>query len=123
MGKKKERGTEKGHIKVKVKTNVRPKAKEKERFLKSIEDLRAMIRSGTHAACPCVQMKCEWHGRCYECVMIHRVLKNHVPECLQTMFYEKMEQLARGLEMKLSVERTSTDAFWDYVNKVSPPKR
>jgi hypothetical protein len=122
VGKRKDKKTEKHKIRVKVNTKVKPKKKDKELFLKHIEALRAMIRSGTHAGCPCVQMKCEWHGRCFECVMIHRVQGNHVPECLQAMFYEKMGQLARGLEIKLSVERTSTDAFWDYVNKVSPPK-
>jgi len=122
MGKKKEKPTEKRNIKVKVKRNVRPDRRQKQQFLKHIEALRAMIRSGTHAACPCVQLKCEWHGRCFECVMIHRTLKNHVPECLQDMFYEKMQQLGRGLEMQLSVERTSTDEFWDFVHRVSPPK-
>jgi hypothetical protein len=122
VAKKKEKVAPNHALKVNVKTNVKPNTRQKKEFLKHIQALRAMIRSGTFAACPCVQLKCEWHGRCFECVMIHRAQKNHVPECLQDMFYDKMLQLGKNLEIRVGVERTSTDEFWDFVNKVSPPK-
>ncbi|HUV38905.1 MAG TPA: hypothetical protein VMY39_04795 [Planctomycetota bacterium] len=45
---------------------------------------------------------CEWHGKCFECVMIHRLLRNHVPECLRPLLDDKIEQLARTVEMKVT---------------------
>lgn len=71
-------------------------------YLKRVEEVLETVRSGKREPCPCVVKTCEWHGKCFECVMIHRLLRNHVPECLRPLLDDKIEQLARTVEMKVT---------------------
>lgn len=42
--------------------------------------------------CTCPQTLCVWHGRCRECVAIHRYHKDHVPECFQSFVNDSEEK-------------------------------
>lgn len=91
-------------------------------YVKAIEASRELVRSGKYAACPCSNVRCEWHGNCFECVMIHRVKKKHVPECLQPILRDRIRDLAGVAELK-AVEARPTKAAVDYLHKVSPPAK
>ena len=51
--------------------------------------------------CPCKEA-CVHHGNCYECVMIHRGHRDHLPLCLWDMVNEKMYGLSRMTEGSLN---------------------
>lgn len=40
------------------------------------------VRDGGEDTCSC-KAKCIYHGRCFECVMIHRGHRDHLPNCLK----------------------------------------
>jgi len=37
---------------------------------------------------------CEYHGRCVECVMIHRGHADHLPHCFRAMVNERIQGLS-----------------------------
>jgi hypothetical protein len=61
-------------------------SKLQEEFLAEIE------KSGVdHCSCP---VDCKFHGRCVECVIIHRGHGDHLPHCFQSMVNRRLEQLS-----------------------------
>lgn len=94
----------------------------KEDFIRAIEESRKLVKSGKYTACPCSQKKCEWHGKCFECVMIHRTKKKHLPECLQPIFRDAVSELAAKVELAVVEARPEPELF-DYLHKVSPPEK
>ncbi|MEA5040403.1 MAG: hypothetical protein VB086_11280 [Clostridiaceae bacterium] len=42
--------------------------------------------------CPCKE-PCRWHGKCKECLIMHRGHQDHLPKCLQPILLKQ----ARGL--------------------------
>lgn len=72
----------------------------REEYVKAVKAAQTIIDSGKHDACTCINLACPWHGKCFECVMIHRVNKQHVPECLQPILKDKIAALARTVELE-----------------------
>ncbi len=62
--------------------------------------------------CPCKQVRCHRHGNCVECIRVHRTRKEHVPECLQDMFRDRIRELALLVEYDIRDLRR-TPAYWD----------
>lgn len=71
----------------------------KQEFEKILEKSRKIVADKSLDECPCTQT-CEWHGKCFECVKIHRTKKKHIPECLQPIFEDKINELAQCVEKK-----------------------
>lgn len=44
-----------------------------------------------HCSCP---VACKFHGKCMECVTIHRGHADHLPHCLQAMINARLEALS-----------------------------
>ena len=93
---------------------------EKEQFVGVVQKLRKMIKDEANARCTCPKTKCEWHGKCYECVLIHRVNQEHVPNCLQPIITNKIRELAKAAELIVTPAEKTPDEYWDYINKVCP---
>jgi len=72
----------------------------KQEFEKILEKSRKIVADKSLDECPCTQ-NCEWHGKCFECVKIHRVKGKHIPECLQHIFEDKLQNLANCVEKKV----------------------
>ncbi len=96
---------------------------DKEEFRRVVESCRELIKSSEHAECTCPKTKCEWHGKCYECVKIHRVHGNHFPNCLQYILQDKIEGLAATIEHNIERKPMTMPELWEYVNEVSPPDK
>ena len=43
---------------------------QKEKYVEMVKECRSMIKSGKYTQCPCPKKKCEWHGKCFECVYL-----------------------------------------------------
>ena len=97
--------------------------KSKEEFIEQIKDIRAMLASGVGAKCSCPNVKCEWHGDCYNCVRIHRHYKEHVPRCMQTILRDKVKEIAKMVEFTVENIPGSPGEYWDYLNRVAPPDK
>ena len=44
-----------------------------------------------HCTCP---GNCKFHGKCVECVIIHRGHSDHLPHCFRNMVNERLEGLS-----------------------------
>ena len=56
------------------------------------EFLKVVKESGEdHCTCP---GKCKFHGKCVECVTIHRGHSDHLPHCFRNMVNERLEGLS-----------------------------
>ena len=62
--------------------------------------------------CPCTQVKCRIRGNCVLCVQNHLCRENHIPECMQDMLRDKVEALAKMMQLKTEEGRPK-EAFWD----------
>ena len=94
----------------------------KREYVTAGEACRELIRSGKHTRCTCAHVQCEWHGKCFECVMIHRVRGQHVPQCLQPILRKTIKELAGIAELD-TIEARPSKEVRDYMRKVSPPPK
>lgn len=56
---------------------------------------RRVVADPENLMCTCTQTLCEWHGRCRECVALHRHYEDHVPACLQEFISDRLRAVAR----------------------------
>jgi len=94
----------------------------KDEYVAAVEACRELVRSGKHRRCPRDNVRCEWHGKSFECVMIHRVIGKHVPQCLQPILRGMIKNLARVAELDTTEARPSQE-LRDYLRKVPPPPK
>ena len=78
----------------------------KEAHTLKMEFLRQIKESGIDH-CPC-KTACAHHGNCYECVVIHRGHRDHLPYCFWDMINENLSGLYRMTEGSLSNYSTNT---------------
>lgn len=92
----------------------------KEEYLAVVQEIRAMLDGPSCAACSCPNDYCEWHGKCEQCVRIHRHFGDHLPNCLQFILVDKVKALAQTVELNVERKPYTPKAYWDYVNEVAP---
>ena len=51
--------------------------------------------------CSC-KAPCKYHGKCLDCILIHRGHQDHLPECLHGMVNQRLTALTGLTEAKLS---------------------
>ena len=57
-----------------------------------LADMRQAIKNGLdHCSCTA---SCEYHGKCFLCVQIHRGHGSHLPACMRAMVNRKIESLS-----------------------------
>ncbi len=66
---------------------------------------RELAKDPEALKCTYTQTLCEWHGRCRECVALHRYHKDHVPACFQSFINDKLKEVVKigeltAIEMK-----------------------
>lgn len=94
----------------------------KSEYIKAVRDSQKLVASGKYNACTCVNLICPWHGKCFECVMIHRVQGRHVPECLQHILRGKIAELARTAELEV-LEGKPSKEMRSVLKKLKPKAR
>ena len=64
--------------------------------------LREALNSGEdHCPCPA---SCKLHGKCVECVTVHRGHADHVPYCMREMINRQLEGLSALTEHSLNAK-------------------
>jgi hypothetical protein len=76
------------------------------------EESPKATHSGFAEDCPCEQIPCPIRGDCVACVRAHRRHGLHLPECLQPILRDLVEQLARKVEYKVTDSRP-TPEYWE----------
>lgn len=89
----------------------------KEEYYELVLKNREIISDPNNLKCTCTQTLCEWHGRCKECVALHRYHKNHVPACLQSFINEKLKAVVEIGELYATEKEKTPIEFRMYVKE------
>lgn len=81
--------------------------KSKEEYYELILTNRELVKDPEVLKCTCPQTLCEWHGRCRECIALHRYYQDHVPACLQPFINDKLKKLVKIGELT-AIEKEPT---------------
>lgn len=60
-----------------------------------VAELRESLGKEDHCSC---EKACKYHGKCIECVAIHRAHRDHLPNCFKSMVNERIEKLSKLTE-------------------------
>lgn len=60
-----------------------------------VAELRENIGKVDHCTC---EKACKYHGKCVECVAIHRAHRDHLPNCFRSLVNERIEKLSELTE-------------------------
>ncbi|WP_371362728.1 hypothetical protein SRRS_38070 [Sporomusa rhizae] len=60
-----------------------------------VAELKGSIGKIDHCSC---KKACKYHGKCLECVAIHRAHRDHLPNCFKSMVNERIEKLSELTE-------------------------
>lgn len=83
----------------------------------TVQEIRAILKDQGNIKCSCPKIKCEWHGKCQECVAIHRYYKDHIPNCFQQFVNDKIKAIAQIGELDIIEKEKTPSDYWDYVRK------
>jgi hypothetical protein len=95
-------------------------AKTKEEFVQIVRTLREFVASDESKECTCPNVRCEFHGDCFNCVRIYRHFGQHVPRCLQHILEKKLANILQAVETEIGKREKTPDEFYNYLNKVMP---
>ncbi len=88
-----------------------------EDFYELITEIRHILKNSENLKCTCPNTFCEWHGKCKECVALHRYYGNHIPTCMQPIMKNKVRLLADAVELNVEEKQRSTIEHWQYVKE------
>lgn len=87
----------------------------KEEYYQLVLENRKLASDPLITQCSCSNTLCDWHGKCKECVALHRHHKDHVPFCLQPIIREQVKALAATVEMDLVNKEPTPLEYRHYV--------
>ena len=65
--------------------------------------------------CTCPDILCEWHGKCKECVALHRTKNTHLPACLHHLVKDNILALLKSIEMTATEIEITSPEYRHYV--------
>ena len=89
----------------------------KEEYYKQVLQNRKLAADPEITKCNCPNTLCDWHGKCKECVALHRFHNDHIPVCLHPIIQEKLENLAGVIEMSTTEKEGTPIEYRRYVKK------
>ena len=89
----------------------------KEEYYESVLENRRLASDPEITRCTCPNTLCDWHGKCKECVAIHRHHGDHVPYCLQPIIKDKIKALAGVAEMFVEKKESTPQGYREYVKE------
>ena len=89
----------------------------KEEYYQLVMENRRLAADEKITECACENTLCEWHGKCKECVALHRYHNDHLPRCLQSMVRNKLDDLVAVIEMKAIAKEVTPVAYRNYVKE------
>ena len=89
----------------------------KEEYYELVLKNRELASDPSVTRCTCPNTLCDWHGKCKECVALHRYHNDHIPYCLQPIIREKVNALAATIEMNISPKEATPLGYRHYVKE------
>ncbi len=89
----------------------------KEEYYEQVLENRRLAADPDVVRCTCPNTLCGWHGKCKECVALHRHHGDHVPACLQPIITGKLKALAGTVEMVAVKKEGTPPEYRQYVKE------
>lgn len=89
----------------------------KEDYYELVLENRKLANEPKVTKCTCPNTLCDWHGKCKECVALHRYHNDHVPFCLQPIIRDKVAALATTIETEVMDKVGTPIEYRHYVKK------
>lgn len=89
----------------------------KEEYYELVLKNRKLAADSSVSRCTCPNTLCDWHGKCKECVALHRYHGDHVPFCLQPVISGKIKALAAAAEMDIIPKEGTPMEYRSYVRQ------
>jgi len=78
---------------------------------------RELASSPSITKCTCPNTLCDWHGKCKECVALHRFHNDHIPACLHPIIQGKLANLMGAVEMTATKKEGTPIEYRHYVKE------
>lgn len=91
--------------------------KTKEQYYERVLESRELAANPENLKCNCPVTFCDWHGKCKECVALHRIHNDHVPFCLQPIIRDKINALAGVVEMAAVHKEKVPADYGEYIRE------
>ena len=78
---------------------------------------RDLVKNPEIMKCPCPSTLCDWHGKCHQCVALHRYNGDHVPTCLQPIINDKLKELVKVGELVATEKQGTPIEYRHYVKE------
>ena len=89
----------------------------KEEYYDLVLENRRLASDPSVTNCICPNSLCDWHGKCKECVALHRHHNDHVPFCLQPFIRDKLKALASTIETNITPKDGTPIEYRHYVKE------
>jgi len=89
----------------------------KEQYYELILQNRKLASDQEVMKCTCPNTLCDWHGKCQECVALHRYHNDHIPVCLQPVIDDKLRALVATAEMLATKKDGTPIEYRHYVKE------
>jgi len=89
----------------------------KEEYYKQCLENRKLAADPNVTKCRCPNTLCEWHGKCKECVALHRHHGDHIPVCLQPIINDKLKALVGVGELVATKKEGTPIEYRHYVRE------
>ncbi len=89
----------------------------KEEYYQNTLKTRQVLADPKVIRCTCPDTLCELHGKCKECVAIHRYENNHIPACLQPIIRDKAKAILAVVEMEATKKEGTPVEYRRYVQE------
>ena len=89
----------------------------KEEYYNIVLENRRLAADPKVTLCICPHTLCDWHGKCKECVALHRYHNDHVPVCLQPIIAGNIKALAGAAEMLVEKKEPTPAEYRQYVKE------
>lgn len=89
----------------------------KEEYYKLVLKNRELAADPKITECICPNTLCDWHGKCKECVALHRFHNDHIPVCLQGIIDDKLKALLNTVEMTATKKQGTPAEYRHYVRE------
>lgn len=87
----------------------------KQEFYEEHQRDKELVQRADVMKCTCPELLCMWHGKCRECVAIHRHKKEHVPACLQPILAERLAGAVALCEMGMEPHEPVPQEYRQYL--------
>jgi hypothetical protein len=61
---------------------------------KLLKEFLDNVKNSGQDHCSCINVKCRYHGKCIDCVILHRGHNDHLPNCFHDMINDRINSIS-----------------------------